>query len=453
MSEHKNLMFVLFCLAMILIYALISVGTYNNTLREIRSAASRNAESINNVEQMEYLMFSQTLLIPQYLSDLDTPPSNSFQSYATEFLRFYQAEFDKAATQEEVNYVFDIFNSYNAYIDDFSAFQTMLSERDPEEAYYYCRLTLLPQLSDAYYALVSYKAYLTDNSQAVTSRMMDSMRTRLIVLGLGFLVFTILVLLLARRFISTRLQPVYSMMEEKTRFEDSRNQFFASISHELKTPLTSIVMGAELLQNPAMGELNEDQQELVATIMEDSFTLTTLITNMLQMTKAESSRAVYLFENSDILDIIDQSISQFERIALKKDIAFTFGCPNTLPEVRADKDKIIWVMNNLLSNAFKYSLPGDAIHISADFYSDDSIIVRVSDQGPGIPEEYTEKIFEKYVQISEDHSELGGTGLGLAICKEIVEAHGGRIWYEDNHPKGSIFSFTIPLVKGYAMEQ
>lgn len=453
MIRSKSLMLIMLGAAAILLYLFIVVYSYNASSEEIRSSLQRTSDSVNNVEQMGYLLFSQTLLIPQYLSDLDAPPNNAFQSYATEFQKYYQMELDKASTQEEINYVFEIFSSYNVYIDNFSVFQSQLSEENRDEAYYYVRLTLLPQLSSVYSAVNSYKSYLTDSYRSLDARITGMLRYRLIFLSIGFFAFALIIWFFAVRHISMRLKPMYNMMEERSKFEDSRSQFFASVSHELKTPLTSIVMGAELLQNPALGDLNEDQQELVSTILEDSFTLTTLITNMLQMTKAESSQAVYLFENCDILDIIDQSISQFERIALKKGISFTFGCPNTLPKVRADKDKLIWVMNNLLSNAFKYSLAGDRIHISADIHSADMLIIRVSDQGPGIPEEYAERIFEKYVQISEDDTELGGTGLGLAICKEIIAAHDGEIWYEDNHPRGSIFSFTIPLVKGYAIEQ
>ena len=453
MARKKGIALIFLGIAAVMIYLLIVVFSYNNAAQEIRTSLENTTDSVNNVEQMEYLLFSQTLLIPQYLSDLDASPNNAFQSYATEFQKYYQMEFDKASTQEEINYVFEILNSYNIYIDDFSVFNTQLSEGNKDEAYYYGRLTLLPQLSSVYSAVTSYKTYLTDSVRTLDADITEMLRYRLIILSIGFFAFSLIAWIFAARLISMRLKPMYNMMEEKTKFEDSRNQFFASVSHELKTPLTSIVMGAELLQNPAIGDLNEDQQELVSTILEDSFTLTTLITNMLQMTKAESSQAVYLFENCDILDIIDQSISQFERIALKKDISFTFGCPNTLPKIRADKDKLSWVMNNLLSNAFKYSGAGDRIHISADFYTGDFIIIRVSDQGPGIPKEYTERIFDKYVQVDEDNTELGGTGLGLAICKDIISAHDGTIWYEDNQPRGSIFSFTVPLVKGYAMEQ
>ena len=89
---------------------------------------------------------------------------------------------------------------------------------------------------------------------------------------------------------------------------------------------------------------------------------------------------------------------------------------------------------------------GDTVHVSADNHEEKQVIVKVSDMGPGIPAEYREKIFEKYFRVDEDDTELGGTGLGLAICREIVEAHGGSIWYENNHPKGSVFCFTLPVI-------
>lgn len=406
-------------------------------------------ESMDNIDQMQHFTFYQAELIPEYFNRIDTTPTESFQSNFSSFVRYYQEEYSKAESDDAKRYLYMVSTSYYKFADIFSQFRSYAEAGDMDTAYYYCRLELMPALNNVYTALNNYRHYIEEQHILASEQLPRDYFHMMLMLVALFVFLGLLLFLTARHYAVRKIRPMQAIMDDRAKFEESRSQFFASVSHELKTPLTSIVMGAELLQNPAVGELNEDQQELVSTIMEDSFTLTTLITNMLQMTKSESSQAVYLFENCDLLEIIDQAITQFERIADKKKLYFSFGFPNSLPAVRADKDKMRWVMNNLLSNAFKYSESGDSVHITADLYDTNSIIVRVSDMGPGIPPELTDRIFEKYFQVDENDTELGGSGLGLAISKEIVEAHGGTIWYEDNHPKGSVFSFTIPTLQDY----
>jgi signal transduction histidine kinase len=412
---------------------------------------ARYSESIDNIDQMQHFMFYQAELIPDYFTQLKTLPETSFQTNFSSFVRYYQEEYSKAPDQITKDYLYLVSTGYYKYVNSFNQFQSYVEAGDMDTAYFFCRLTLVPDLNSAYTALNTYRGHVEERHSELLQEIADSYNNTMLMLAGLFVFLGIVILFVARQFISRRLKPMQNIMAEKQQFEESRNHFFASVSHELKTPLTSIVMGAELLQNPAIGELNEDQEELVSTIMEDSFTLTTLIRNMLQMTKSESSQSIYLFEICDILPILEQAISQFERIADKKHIQFTFGAPNSLPPVRADKDRLTWVMNNLFSNAFKYSENGDAVHVSADNYEEGRIIIKVSDMGPGIPENFREKIFEKYFRVDDDDTELGGTGLGLAICREIVEAHGGSIWYENNHPKGSVFCFTLPVIQEYSV--
>jgi NtrC-family two-component system sensor histidine kinase KinB len=113
-----------------------------------------------------------------------------------------------------------------------------------------------------------------------------------------------------------------------------------------------------------------------------------------------------------------------------------------LPPVRADANKITWVLTNLVSNALRYSSEGGRIALSADA-AGPFVHVSVHDDGPGIPKEYQASIFEKFVQVTGQDS--GGSGLGLAICKEIVRAHGGTIWVESSPGEGSTFTFTLPI--------
>ena len=446
MNVRWKILFPLIVLIIVGLFTAAVIITHQQVKESNESAMASYYQSMSNIDQMQHFMFYQAELVPEYLTQGDSLPTETFQSNFSNFVRYYQDEYARSTDKEAKDCLYLISTSYYKFTDSFSQFQSYVEEEDYDSAYYYGRLTLIPDMNSAYTALNNYRAFIEERHAEFIRSVPGTYSRSMLVMAALFTLLGIAIILLARRFIENRLEPMQNIMEEKQKFEDSRSHFFASVSHELKTPLTSIVMGAELLQNPAVGELNEEQQELVSTIMEDSFTLTTLITNMLQMTKSESSQAVYLFEICDLLPILEQSISQFERIAEKKHIQFTFGSPNSLPSIRADKDRLTWVMNNLLSNAFKYSEAGDTVHISADNHEEKQVIVKVSDMGPGIPAEYREKIFEKYFRVDEDDTELGGTGLGLAICREIVEAHGGSIWYENNHPKGSVFCFTLPVI-------
>ncbi|HPT70988.1 MAG TPA: ATP-binding protein, partial [Candidatus Cloacimonadota bacterium] len=118
--------------------------------------------------------------------------------------------------------------------------------------------------------------------------------------------------------------------------------------------------------------------------------------------------------------------------------------PHDIPDIRADVNKINWVISNLVGNAIRYVKSGDSITLSAE-RTGSFVTFSVHDSGPGIPEEYQNKIFDKFVRIKQTQ-EGGGTGLGLAICKEIVRAHSGTIWVESEIGKGSNFLFTIPIM-------
>jgi len=123
----------------------------------------------------------------------------------------------------------------------------------------------------------------------------------------------------------------------------------------------------------------------------------------------------------------------------------TLDLHQSLPDVKADANKIIWVLTNLISNALRYTDSGGNIRLSAEQLGP-YVHVSISDNGPGIPYEIQSKIFDKFVQIKSDKA-LGGSGLGLTICKEIIRAHGGTIWVDSIPEEGSTFTFTLPVVQ------
>jgi len=237
---------------------------------------------------------------------------------------------------------------------------------------------------------------------------------------------------------------LFQNITQLKQLEKIKTDFISTISHEFKTPLTSIMMGASLIEDENIGALNSQQHKIIDTIKEDGERLSELVTNLLQLSRIEWSKSIFNMRTCSILGIVEQSIKGFYDQATTKDINLFIDVDEHLPKIFADPEKINWVLNNLLSNALKYTNAGDELSVSAKV-SHGKMIVCVKDTGAGIPKEYVEKIFDQFVQVKGYDSEVRGTGLGLTIAKEIVEAHNGEIWCESHIDVGSSFTFTLPL--------
>lgn len=228
--------------------------------------------------------------------------------------------------------------------------------------------------------------------------------------------------------------------------EKMKTDLISTISHEFKTPLTSILIGTSLVEDESLGQLNEKQKEIINAIKEDGERLSSLVNNLIDLSKIESDKSIFKFEKCSIEDIILNSIKGFYAQAEDKNINLYYKVTENLPQVVADFEKITWVINNLISNALKATGEGGEISINA-YARQNRIYVSVKDTGAGIPEEYRKKIFDKFTQLDDPHFERSGSGLGLAIAKEIIEAHQGEIWCESKLNAGSNFIFTLPLNK------
>lgn len=227
--------------------------------------------------------------------------------------------------------------------------------------------------------------------------------------------------------------------------EVANKNLIYTISHELKTPLTSIMMGIGLVNNENIGQLNAKQKDIVDTMEEDIQNLNELVSDLLKVYEIQSNKNSLNKKSYDVSKIIMESFSNFEFQAKEKKIALEINLNTKLPYVMIDSEKIKWVLNNLISNAIRYTENG-VVKISAS-YDKEKVFISVTDTGRGIPEEYLNKIFERFVRVEGFDIPQESTGLGLAIAKEIVEMHGGEIWCESKIGVGSKFTFTIPLVK------
>ena len=221
-----------------------------------------------------------------------------------------------------------------------------------------------------------------------------------------------------------------------------KSEFLSTAAHELRTPLTSILGFSEILLKRKLDE--ERKNRFLKIINEESVGLSALINDLLDLSRIESGKGFKITKAPiQIKEVILENIDIFKHQTDKH--TFKVNLPDDLVKIEADKDKINQVMENLISNALKFSPEGGEITVSVK-ETKDEVKVSVSDAGMGIPEKELLHIFEKFYRASNVSSgAIGGTGLGLGIAKYIVESHGGKISVESEVGKGSTFSFTLPL--------
>jgi two-component system sensor histidine kinase ResE len=186
----------------------------------------------------------------------------------------------------------------------------------------------------------------------------------------------------------------------------------------------------------------ETQKEFLGIVYEQSQRLSTQIDSLLDMSRLESGRFTIRKQRLSIKDIIGEAIGSFYTLASDKGIVISEDIPATLPEIEADRERLEQVMANLLDNAIKFS-NGGRVSVKGEV-KDGELLVRVTDHGIGIPEEAMPHLFERFYR-AKDSMARGGAGLGLYISKQIIEAHGGRIWVKSKVGKGTTVSFTLPL--------
>ena len=225
-----------------------------------------------------------------------------------------------------------------------------------------------------------------------------------------------------------------------------KTDFVSTVSHEFKTPLTSMGMAVSML---AEGKnLNEDQKECVNIIKEDNERLNVLVNDLLDLSRIESGKTVMNIKENSVFEIINNAVNPLKRLFETENVVCEVGKIDLNYKVNADFNRITWVMTNLLTNAVKYKDNSRQLKIEINAIKDeDKIVFSVKDNGIGIDEEFHEKIFNKFIRVSvSEDGKVTGTGLGLSICKGIVEAHKGKIWVESKKGEGSIFYFELKAI-------
>jgi PAS domain S-box-containing protein len=246
------------------------------------------------------------------------------------------------------------------------------------------------------------------------------------------------------------------LFEQQVEFVDQmreldrlKSEFLASMSHELRTPLNSIIGYAEVMMDGIDGPLTEDMEEDVSAIHSSGQLLLNLINDILDLAKIEAQQMDLDFAQIDLPRFLKEVAGTTEILLKGKPVEVILEVDgldkpkDDLPVIEADTRRLQQVLNNLLSNAAKFTEQGTITLRST--YNTDHVCISVVDSGIGIEEEKLALVFERFRQVDQSSTrKAGGTGLGLAITKELVEMHGGEIWVESDYGNGATFSFTLP---------
>ena len=247
---------------------------------------------------------------------------------------------------------------------------------------------------------------------------------------------------------------VILVLEDVTQLQQQdelKRGLISTVSHQLKSPLTSIRMAIYLLLEEKVGALTPKQEELLLAARDDSDRLHGIIEDLLDISRIQSGR-VQMECRAVAPDLmVLEAAEPFKSAARDRGLTLSVELPSGLPEVWADTTRVNHVFANLLSNAVKYTAPGGRITVSAHA-DDESVWFSVADTGQGIPTQYRARVFDQFFRVP-DQGEANGAGLGLAIAKEIVDAHGGRIRVESEIEQGTTFTFSLRRATASAAQE
>lgn len=226
--------------------------------------------------------------------------------------------------------------------------------------------------------------------------------------------------------------------------DEAKTNFIATVSHELKTPISSIKMSLKLMADERVGTMNAEQKELVQHIKDDCGRLLKITTELLDLAQIETGNLQLNFVKADPRKIAIYAMDAVRFQAEQKSIELELISGSDLPQIYVDIEKTAWVLVNFLSNALRYSAGKSKVIVQV-IENNDAIEFSVRDFGKGIEEQYQKRLFDRYFQVPTDGSNKSGSGLGLAISKDFITAENGDIWVESALGEGSRFCFSLPV--------
>ncbi len=236
---------------------------------------------------------------------------------------------------------------------------------------------------------------------------------------------------------------VLSDVTKMKEVEQIKSDFVANVSHELRSPLAAIQKNLMVILDETAGKVNNDQKDFLSLANENVQRLTRLVNDILDLSKLEAGKMELKKTRTDVMELVRKSVYSFSGWFDEKNIKSSLKLPDKPVKLEIDSDKIIQVMNNLLSNALKFTPAKGEIRVALRVAN--PVEISVTDTGAGISKDDIQRVFSKFEQVSTSHPNgANGTGLGLPLAKEIVERHGGKITVKSDVGKGSTFSFTLP---------
>ena len=253
------------------------------------------------------------------------------------------------------------------------------------------------------------------------------------------------------------------MVSRLDQMDQLKRDYVSHVSHELKAPLAAIQETSKLVREGIAGPVTEKQKHLLGLSIECGERFSKTIRSLLDVSRMEADALDYDLEKQDVRDLVRAAVAEFEVHFSQNNRPLRLDLPESELAVECDRDRVIQVLTNLLDNALKFSPPMSPLAIKAERLKTKPpnlpavwsakvgqgtagfVLITVADSGRGVPDEHKEQIFEKFHQVKFGKKVAGqGVGLGLVICRNIVQAHGGAIWVEDNREAGSVFSVLLP---------
>lgn len=242
------------------------------------------------------------------------------------------------------------------------------------------------------------------------------------------------------------LVAMFANITDRVRLQEQREDFVATLTHDLKTPILAANRALKLLMEGDFGEVTDGQKQMLDSILQSNDALYNLVLTLLDVYRYDSGAKQLSIGPFDISEIAERVVQELDPLARSKSITLTFVKPKQMKMVLLDPEEIRRVIQNLVDNSLKYSSSGASITVRVN-YKDTEACLEVEDTGKGISDEDKPKLFQRFWQASPGRRYYASTGLGLYLCKRIVDSHSGRIWCESTQGKGSKFSFALPLME------
>lgn len=228
--------------------------------------------------------------------------------------------------------------------------------------------------------------------------------------------------------------------------DELKSKFVSTAAHQLRTPLTAIKWSLNELMDGDFGKLKKDQEILIGDIVAANNRLISLVNDLLDVSRLEEGREIFDLKKQSIILLLQENFERFKKIASEKGVKILLDIPDSAPDLPCDGEKLGIAVSNLIDNAIKYTMPGGKVSVQMAVFEKE-IIINVSDTGIGIPEDQVNRVFNRFFRAHNAMLlETYGSGLGLSVTKEIIEKHGGSLFFTSKEGEGSIFTISLPIV-------